>query len=316
MYVAEQELTDEQVIERLKENVTLIDQLTEMHILERRLKEVRFLEERLQEMDEMAEIIEEVIEEELGKKEVDKLRDEERDLELEEQIQARGIAKAVVKKSVKRIQEDEVDELEEEIKRVFLKGLIPEEEEAEVKQESLEEVKDESLLDDILTERLRQIEKEWQNEVEEKSGSSDIVTTTTSVVAYHKVEHRTKKRVTIVDERGPRREETEEVRVQTGVMSEESLEKEDKWRKTEILEEITETKVSERLQPEVKTKVADNDVWFILLDRLPYKAVFIPPGTVFQFLLKPLISLILLSLQLPTLIFFMHSLHKKINSYT
>ncbi|XP_036930180.1 titin-like isoform X4 [Acanthopagrus latus] len=279
MYVAEQELTDEQVIERLKENVTLIDQLTEMHILERRLKEVRFLEERLQEMDEMAEIIEEVIEEELGKKEVDKLRDEERDLELEEQIQARGIAKAVVKKSVKRIQEDEVDELEEEIKRVFLKGLIPEEEEAEVKQESLEEVKDESLLDDSLTERLRQIEKEWQNEVEEKSGSSDIVTTTTSVVAYHKVEHRTKKRVTIVDERGPRREETEEVRVQTGVMSEESLEKEDKWRKTEILEEITETEVSERLQPEVKTKVADNDVWFILLDRLPYKAVFIPPVT-------------------------------------
>ncbi|KAM8734767.1 uncharacterized protein AB9X84_023470 isoform 12-T13 [Acanthopagrus schlegelii] len=274
MYVAEQELTDEQVIERLKENVTLIDQLTEMHILERRLKEVRFLEERLQEMDEMAEIIEEVIEEELGKKEVDKLRDEERDLELEEQIQARGIAKAVVKKSVKRIQEDEVDELEEEIKRVFLKGLIPEEEEAEVKQESLEEVKDDSL-----TERLRQIEKEWQNEVEEKSGSSDNVATTTSVVAYHKVEHRTKKRVTIVDERGPRREETEEVRVQTGVMSEESLEKEDKWRKTEILEEITETEVSERLQPEVKTKVADNDVWFILLDRLPYKAVFIPPVT-------------------------------------
>lgn len=283
MYVAEQELTNEQVIERLQENVTLIDQLTEMHILERRLKEVRVLEERLQEMDEMAEILEEAIEEELGKKEVDTLRDEEGDLELEEQIQARGVAKTVLRKSVKRIQEDEVDELEEEIKRVFLKGLIPEE--AEVKQENLEEVKDESLLDNSLTERLRQIEKEWQNEVEEKSGSSDVVTTT-SVVAYQ------------------RQEETEEVQIQTGVMSEESLEKDEKWRKTDILEEITERKVSERLQPEVKTQVADKDIWFILLDRLPYKAVFIPPGTVFQFKSSTnasdiVISLLLLSLQLP-----------------
>lgn len=311
MYVAEQELTNEQVIERLQENVTLIDQLTEMHILERRLKEVRVLEERLQEMDEMAEILEEAIEEELGKKEVDKLRDEEGDLELEEQIQAREVAKTVLKKSVKRIQEDEVDELGEEIKRVFLKGLIPEEEEAEVKQESLEEVKDLSLLDDSLTERLRQIEKEWQNEVEEKSGSSDVVTTT-SVVSYQKVERRTKKRVSIVDERGPRREETEEVQIQTGVRSEESLEKDEKWRETEILEEITERKVSERLQPEVKTQVADKDVWFILLDRLLYKAVFIPPGTVFQSSTNAsniVISLLLLSLQLPLLIFFMHSLH-------
>ncbi|XP_035528044.1 uncharacterized protein LOC118335725 [Morone saxatilis] len=274
MHVAEQELTNKEVIERLQETVTLIDKLTEVEVLEERLREVRDLEERLQEVDEMAERLQEVIEEELGKEEVDKLREEERDL----QIQAETITETVVRKSVRRIgtNEDEVDELEEQIKRVFLKGLLPEEEEAEVKRESEKEVTDESLSYDSLIENVRQIEMEQQDEVKDTSGSSDV-TGTTTIVAYRKVERRSKKRVTIVEDRGQWQEEMEEV--QAGVMSEERLEKEETWRKTEIVEEITERKDTERLQPEDPSQVADQDIWFILFDRPPYKAIFKPPVT-------------------------------------
>lgn len=266
--MAEQELTSEEVTERLQETLSLVDKLIEVDVLERRLREVKDLEERLQEVDEMAERLQEVIEEELGKEEVDKLR-EEADLEKEEQIQVKSIIETVVKNSVRRIEEkeDEVDELEEQIKQVFLKGLLPEEEEAEVKQESEKEVADESLLDD--REKLRQIEKEWQDEVEDKLLD---VAGTTSVVTYRKVERRTKRTVTIVEERGQKQEEMEYVQVRAGVMSEESLEKAG----TEILER----NVKERLQAKDPSQVADKDVWFILFDGLPHKAVFIPPGAV------------------------------------
>ncbi|XP_070767718.1 uncharacterized protein [Enoplosus armatus] len=256
------ELTSEEVIERLQEAVIVVDMLKEADVLKRRLREVRDLEERLQEVDEMAERLQEVIEEELGKEEVEKLREEE-----EEQVE--GIAKTLVKKSVRRIEanDDEVDALEEQIKRVFLKDLLPEEEEAEVKQESEKEATDER-------ERLHQIEQEWQDEVEEKM--SDVASTS-SVVAYQKVERRTKKRVIVVEERGQKQEEIDDVQVRAGVMSEERLEKEGTWRKTEILEEVTERKVTERLQADDPSLAADNDVWFIVFDRSPYKAVFTPP---------------------------------------
>lgn len=275
MDVAEQELTSEEVIERLQETVIMVDKLKEADVLERRLREVRDLEERLQEMDEMAEKLQEVIEEELGKEEVEKLREEEGDLEQE----AERITETVLRKSVRTVEakEEEMDELEEQIKQVFLKGLLPEEEEVEVKQDSEKEVTDKSLSDDSMSEKLRQIEKEWQDEVEEKlkSGSSDIAGTT-SIVAYQKMERRTKKRVTIVEERGQKQEEMEDVQVQRSVISEERLEKERTWRRIEILEEKSEGEVTERLQ----AQVADKDVWFILFDRPPYKAVYKPPGTV------------------------------------
>ncbi|XP_044063520.1 uncharacterized protein LOC122881404 isoform X14 [Siniperca chuatsi] len=285
MHVAEQELPREKVIERLQETVILVDMLKEADFLEKRLREVKDLEERLQEVGEMAERLQEVIEEELGKEELDKLREEEGDLEQEERIQVEGIIETVLKKSVRRIEakEDEVDELEEQIKQVFLKGLLPEEEEAEVMQESEKEVTDESLLDDSLREKLSQIEKEWQDEVKEKMSD---VTSASSVIPYQKVERRTKKRVTIAEERGQKQEEMEDVQVQAGVMSEERLGKEGTWRKTEILENITGRK--ERLRAEDPSQVANKDVWFTLFDRPPYKAVSKPPDSVESWLMEKL----------------------------
>ncbi|XP_041798225.1 uncharacterized protein LOC121610272 isoform X2 [Chelmon rostratus] len=273
MYVAEQETTTVEVIERLQETVTLVDTLREADVLERRLREVKDLEERLQDMDEMAARLQEVIEEELGKEEVDKLREEVGDLEQEELFQAGFITETVVKESVRRVQtkEDEVDELEEQIKQVFLKGLLPEEEEAEVKRRSEKEVTEESLVDDSLRETLQQTEREWKNEVEERSGSSDV-TVATSVVAYEKAERRIEKTETVVEEREQRQGEMEDVQVQAE--SEERLQKEVRWRKVEVLEE---RQVTERLQPQDAPQVADQDVWFILFDWPPYKAVFRPP---------------------------------------
>ncbi|XP_075964987.1 uncharacterized protein LOC142969175 isoform X5 [Anarhichas minor] len=270
MRVAEQKLT----IERLQETL-ISDELAEMDVLERRLREVRDLEGRLLEMDERAERLQEVIEDELGKEEVDQLREEEGDFEQEKQVE--GITETVSRKSVRTTEtkEEGVDELEEQIKQVFLKGLLPEEEEgAEMKQESEKEVTDESLSDD----RLRGKLKEWRDEVEEelKSGSSDV-TSTTSVVAHQKVQRRTKKRVTIVDERGPTQEEMEGVQVRHGVVLEERLEKDRTRLQTQILEEITEGEGTERLQAEHRAQLADKDIWFILLDRPPYKAVLQPP---------------------------------------
>uniref|UniRef100_A0A3Q3IH89 SAB domain-containing protein n=1 Tax=Monopterus albus TaxID=43700 RepID=A0A3Q3IH89_MONAL len=228
----------------------------------------------------MAARLQEVIEEELGEEEVDKLRKEEGDLEREKQIQVERITERVVKKYVRSIEteEDEVDELEEEIKKVFLKGLLPEEGELRVKQES-KMVKGEILLDDSLREKLLQIEKEWQDEVEERFGLwQDEVEErfglpdgvgTSSVVAYQKVEHRTKKGLTTIDERGEQQEDMEDVLLQPGAISQEVLEKQKIWRKTELVEERMEREVQER-------SLMDEDVWFIVFDRPPYKAAFKP----------------------------------------
>ncbi|XP_071372176.1 uncharacterized protein [Centroberyx affinis] len=271
---AEQEQTDAEVIERLQETVTLVDKLKEAEVLEKRLREVRVLEGRLQEVDELAERIQEAIEEELGKEEIVKISQEAGDFSEKEMKQIRNLVETVVERSVKEVQaqahkEDEVDELEEQIKQVFLKGLLPEEEEGK-EEESKKEVIDESLKDDGLRERLRQIEKEWQEEVEEKSGSLDATSTTSVVV--QRVERRSKKRVTIVEERWQQQEDMEEEQVQPGLISEERLEKEEIWRKTELLEERIEREVIQGRQ------AGDHkDVWFIHFDRSPYKAVFKPP---------------------------------------
>ncbi|CAK6960486.1 uncharacterized protein LOC128367095 [Scomber scombrus] len=272
--VIEQELTNEEVIERLQEKVITVDKLKEVHVLEKRLREVRDLEERLQEVDEMAERLQEVIEEELGKEEVAKLREEEK-LEQEEIKQVEGVTETVVKKYVRMEtnKEDEVDELEDEIKQVFLKGLLPEEEgETKMKQEIEKEVTELSVLDDSLRDKLRLIEKEWQDEVEQKFGFPDIIGGT-SVVTYQKVEQMIKKKVTIVDDRGQQQEDVENMQIQSGVISEKI------WRKTEILEERTQREVTERFQAEDQSQVEDEDIWFVLFDRSPYKAVVKPPVT-------------------------------------
>ncbi|XP_056262038.1 uncharacterized protein LOC130188025 isoform X4 [Pseudoliparis swirei] len=282
MHVAEQKLTSEETIERLQEAL-ISDQLREMEVLNRRLREVRDLEGCLQRKAEMAARLQEVIEEELGKEEMDKLREGEGDFEQEKQKQIEGITETVSWKSL-GTKEHKVDELEEQIKQVFLKGLSPEEEVeeeegAEMEQESEEEVTNESLSEESFRGKLHQVEKEWQDEVEEKSGSSDV-SSSTSVVAYRKVERRSKRRVTIVDERGWTQDERKDVQVQHGATLEGRVEKEGTRFKMEILETITEGEVSERFQAEDQSQVADKDLWFVLFDRPPHKAVFKPPVTV------------------------------------
>ncbi|CAB1416778.1 unnamed protein product [Pleuronectes platessa] len=131
---------------------------------------------------------------------------------------------------------------------------------------------DVSLLDDSLRETLRHIEKEWQDEVEEKFAPIDVVSTT-SVVAQQKVVRRTKKKVTIVDERDKKKEDGVGIQVQTLAISEERLEKQQIWLKTDVLEERTEREVTERPQ----TEVEDKDVWFMFFDRPADKPLYRPP---------------------------------------
>ncbi|KAK2844434.1 hypothetical protein Q5P01_011093 [Channa striata] len=205
-----QELSREEAIKKLQESVTIVDQLRKVDVLERKLKEMKYLEKKLEEVDAIAEQLQYEIEVKLGKEEVEKLRKEVGDFEQKQQME--GITR-VVRKSVSRIEtrEDEVDELEDEIKKVFLKGLLPEDE--EIKQENEREVTDESLLDDSLRAKLHQIGRE-------RFGSPDDVGTTS-------VERR-----------------------------------------------------EERLQEQYQ--VEDEDVWFIIFDRPPYKAVFKSPVTTLE----------------------------------
>lgn len=161
-------------IEKLQETVALVDMLREREDLERRLREVRDLEERLQEVDEMAEILQGALEGGLGKEAVDQLKGEE-DEESALQSQAVVITEMVIKRAVQTIEkkEDEVDELEDEIKRVFFKGLLPEE--VEANQEGRDEVADSSLLDDDLRKMLYQTETEGNLKVENRTAVETIV---------------------------------------------------------------------------------------------------------------------------------------------
>lgn len=250
--VAEKQGTTEEVIEKLRETVALADMLRERDDLERSLREVRDLEERLQEVDERAERLQEVLEEELGKDVVDQLmevQDKKSDLR-----QAVIITEMVEKRAVKQLEEEEVDELEDEIKRVFFKGLLPEDEEVSTPQESRDEVTENSLLDGDLRKMMYQIETEGSGEVEDRTGSLDLDRMAPAIV-YHKMEQMTKKRVTIV--------ETPEVMFEGDGQMRERLGERGAF--------------TERLQP-VDSSQSDTDGWFILLDSSPYKAVFKPPG--------------------------------------
>lgn len=192
--MAEQEVSTKEIIERLQESVTLIDSLQEVEVLEGKLREVRDLEERLQDLDEMAVRVQKIIEDELGQEEVDRLRAEE-DFELKRQ-QIQGGTKVVVKRSVRRLEtsEGDVDDLEDQIKQVFFKNL-PEEEEGF-------KVIEENQLDDSLREKLRQMEKEWQEEVREKFSSPDAAGAS-SVGAYQRTYVRmADKQVNVVEDRG------------------------------------------------------------------------------------------------------------------
>uniref|UniRef100_A0A3P8NC74 Protein 4.1 n=2 Tax=Astatotilapia calliptera TaxID=8154 RepID=A0A3P8NC74_ASTCA len=326
--VKEQQMITEEMIGRMRETVMLVDAFTEKEILEGRLRDVRDLEERLQEIDEIAGRIQHAVEEELGEEEVEKLKQEERDMEQKQLIQAKGVTEMVVRKSVRRRvikegEEGEVDELEEQIKEVFLKDLLPEEEDIMVKRESEKQVgkkvvealregesnleqrqsiqsrvitdmvvrksvrridisegevddleeqikrvkwEGEEDTDDSFREKLREMEQEWQDA--DVAGSA-------AVAGYKKVQHRTEKIVTIVQERGQQQEGMEDVQGQSSVASEEMLERQELWRKTEVVEERPHREVPERSEGLSQARV--DDVWFILLDQPPHKAGFKTP---------------------------------------
>ncbi|XP_043973480.1 titin-like isoform X6 [Gambusia affinis] len=214
--VVKQGETTEQVIERLQKSVILIDTLTEIKDLEGKLRKVRDLEERLQEAGEVSERIQKVIEEQLGQEEVERLRAEEGDLD-----------HVVLQRFMKTLEtdEDEVDELEEQIKDVFLKGLVPEEE------NKLNQ------LDGSLKAKVREIQKEWQEEGQQKFDSSEV-SGATSVVILQKVDRRNGKRVMIVDERGE---------------------------SDGMLEKQTQREVTERLHFGNPVQEENEDEWYLLL---------------------------------------------------
>uniref|UniRef100_A0A3P9MFD0 Protein 4.1 n=1 Tax=Oryzias latipes TaxID=8090 RepID=A0A3P9MFD0_ORYLA len=230
--VEEQEVTTKKVIKRLQETVTLVENLQEVEVLEDGLRKVRDLEERLQEVDEMAERLQTVIEEELGKEEVKRLIEEEGNWEGEQQFKRES--KVVVTKYVRTVETDGegVDELEEQIKEVFLKDLLSEE------QESDQEEPQEGLLDDSLREKLQKIEQEWQEEVREAGG-------TASVEGYQVLERKTKK-VALITGRG-----------QSGLR----LEK----------EELDEEGMQGGDPQRTLAQMGDEDDWFILFYRPVFK---------------------------------------------
>lgn len=250
IFVAEKQETTEEVIEKLQETVALVDMLRERDELERSLREVRDLEEILQEADERAERLQEVLEEELGKEVVDQLIE----VEDKESVlrQAVVITEMVTKRAVKQLEEAEVDELEDDIKRVFLKDLLPEDEDAGAHQESRDEVTENSLFNDDLRKVAYQIEAERNSEVEDRTASLDLERMAPAIV-YQKVEQVTKKTVTIV--------EKPEVMFEGDGKVQQRLE-----------ERVA---LTERLQP-VDPLKADTDVWFMFFDSSPSKAVFKP----------------------------------------
>lgn len=185
------EVSTREFIQRLQESVTLVDSLEEVEVLKGKLREVRDLEGRLQDIDELAERVQKMIENELGQEEVDRLRAEE---EMEQQ-QIQGGAKVVVRRSVRRMESTggDVDELEDQIKQVFFKGLLPDE-------EGGFEVTEENRLAFSSREKLRKIEKEFLEEVRKKFASPGAAGAT-SAVAYQQIVRMGDKQVIIVEEK-------------------------------------------------------------------------------------------------------------------
>lgn len=211
-------------------------------------EQIKFLKDLLPEEEDI--VVKRESEKQVGKKVVETLREGESNLEQRQSIQSRGVTDMVVRKSVRRIDtsEGEVDDLEEQIKQVKWEG--------------------EEDTDDSFREKLRGMEQEWQDA--DVAGSA-------AVAGYKKVQRRTEKIVTIVQERGQQQKGMEDVQGQSGVASEEMLVREELWHKTEMVEERPQREVTEK---EGLSQARVDDVWFILLDQPPHKAGFKTPGKV------------------------------------
>ena len=231
---------DTEVMERLQEALGLVDELREMEDLEDRLREVRVLEERLQEVDELAERIQEVIEEELGKEEVEKMAQEE-----EVQSERSQVEMEIGQK----LEEDEVDELEEEIKLVFFGNR---EVEGEFKSGMVDDTAHVVVSQRKVRKTVTVVQESWQEEAETEQVSESVEQETQG----WKIER--------------------EIRT-TSVFEEEGIRKHQGF--TILLQEegfkFPVQEVGLNIPPQ-DSQVEDNDVWFRLFDRLPYKAVFKP----------------------------------------
>ncbi|XP_038125396.1 uncharacterized protein LOC119772818 isoform X4 [Cyprinodon tularosa] len=225
--VDKQEDTTKQVIERLQRSVVLIDALAEMEDLEEKLKKVRDLEERLEETGEMTEKILRMVEDDLGQEEVERLKAEEGDLD-----------QVVLEKYVKRLEtiDDDEDELGEQIKQVFFKGLIP------VEENELNQ------LDDSLKEKMQKMEREWLEEVQETFDAAGV-SGATSVVTLKMVEHRGEKMVTVIGE---------------GERSDGNL------------EQLTQREVIEMPDYGNPLQRANDDEWYLLFYRPPTQVIASP----------------------------------------
>ncbi|XP_030214575.1 uncharacterized protein LOC115545484 isoform X13 [Gadus morhua] len=161
-YVKGGVVRDSEFIERWQEALGLVDELSEMEDLEHRLRGVRDLEDRLQEVDELVERIQEVIEEELGREEVEKMAQEEEVQPERSQVEM---------ELAETLEVGEVDELEDEIKRVFFG-------EREVE----ERFKSGSLDDDVhvvvsqrkVRKTVTVVQESWQEQAETESASESV----------------------------------------------------------------------------------------------------------------------------------------------
>ncbi|XP_068507901.1 uncharacterized protein [Syngnathus scovelli] len=249
----EEELTEEEVIERLEEMMIMVEKLEEMEDIERRLKKVKDLEERLQEVEIMSDKIQEVIEEELGEQEVALLKDEE--LQKESKAITRTVMKNSVMTAMNMNEGDVKDELEEQIKEVFLKDLLDDDDDAK---NSI----DGHMFEYSLREKVRQIGEEWKDLVEDKASSQ---------VAYQ-TEVRTKKTVSFEDQTPQRLDALENTILK--IVSEKTGET---GVKIEISVEIAEEEVTEDENGSSRDK--EKDIWSVLFDRPPYTPVIKPSVT-------------------------------------
>ena len=231
---------DTAVMEKLQEALGLVDELREMEDLEDRLREVRVLEERLQEVEELAERIQGVIEEELGKEEVEKMT-------REEEIQSER--SRVETATEKTAEEEEVDELEEDIQRVFFGNR------------EVEERFESGPVDDAARVVVSQRKVRKTVTVVRESRQEQAETEQVSVSVEEE---------TVQERQGWKIER--EIRT-TSVFEEEGF-------SVSTQKEGFSVRTQEEgfSAPPQESQVEDYDVWFRLFDRLPYKAVYKPQG--------------------------------------
>ncbi|XP_046884093.1 titin-like isoform X5 [Hypomesus transpacificus] len=302
----------EEVMERLREGVVLVDKLREVEEVEERLREVLELEARLQEVDQLEGRIQEVLEVELRAKEAEEEKEgvaseeegkaevvgeedqeEEGRVEIREQeevvepmdIGEEGEKEGEVLKEPEDTRQQREDQSDKEVEKMDL-GEDEEEVESLKEMVKTEDELEEQIKEVFLKGLLPDGAQDEERQMLQGEGTGGI--STCSVSEVKRVERRTRKRVTIVEESWRRQGEIEEGQWQTskvekqeegvvvtnwvGVVEEGTLGQE-----VNVEERYEEEKSMDRSMPQAQR--ADEDDWFVLLDRPPYLAVPIPPAS-------------------------------------